>query len=41
MEQYKYDVLGLIDGKNVPIPFNLNTLYALLPEDIAVELEKS
>ena len=24
---YNHEVLGMIDGKKVPIPFNLNTLY--------------
>ncbi len=30
---YQLQVLGFIDGKNVPIPFNLNTLNELLPND--------
>lgn len=29
---YQHQVLGFIDGKKVPIPFNLNTLKELLPE---------
>lgn len=29
---YEHKVLGFIDGKYVPIPFNLNTLYQLLPK---------
>lgn len=29
---YLHKVLGFIDGKYVPIPFNLNTLYELLPK---------
>ncbi len=37
---YKLHVLGVIDNKKVPIPFNLNTLYELLPYDIAEKLEK-
>lgn len=36
---YKHEVLGFIDGKKVPIPFNLNTLHALLPENMAELLE--
>jgi len=36
---YEHKVLGYIDGKFVPIPFNLNTLYQLLPEK-AEKLEK-
>lgn len=37
---YKHEVLGFIDGKNVPIPFNLNTLKELLPESKARELKE-
>jgi len=36
---YEHEVLGYIDGKKLPIPFNLNTLHALLPEDQANYLE--
>jgi len=36
---YVHKVLGYIDKKFVPIPFNLNTLYQLLPEK-AKKLEK-
>jgi len=36
---YVHKVLGYIDGKFVPIPFNLNTLYQLIPER-AKRLEK-
>lgn len=32
--------LGFIDGKLVPLPFNLNTLHELLPETLAKPLEK-
>ncbi|RKZ42727.1 MAG: UDP-galactopyranose mutase [Gammaproteobacteria bacterium] len=28
---YYHHVLGIIDGKTVPVPFNLNSLYALFP----------
>jgi UDP-galactopyranose mutase len=37
---YKHKVLGYVDDKLVPIPFNLNTLYALLPHTLAVKLGK-
>ncbi|MCE5215149.1 MAG: UDP-galactopyranose mutase [Methanobacterium sp.] len=37
---YQHEVLGLIDGKKVPIPFNLNTLHELLPENLVEQLEK-
>jgi len=36
---YQHKVLGFVDGKLVPIPFNLNTLYELLPKQ-AENLEK-
>ncbi len=36
---YTHHVLGSIDGQLVPIPFNLNTLHALLPSQ-APELER-
>jgi len=32
---YQNKVLGLIDGKKVPIPFNLNSLYVLFPYRLA------
>jgi len=38
--EYYHHVLGSIDGKRVPIPFNLNTLEQLLPAHLAGELEK-
>ncbi|MDD5015063.1 MAG: UDP-galactopyranose mutase, partial [Atribacterota bacterium] len=37
---YQHKVLGFIDGKYVPIPFNLNTLYGLMPLKLAEGLEK-
>ncbi|MBB6281992.1 UDP-galactopyranose mutase [Geobacillus subterraneus] len=37
---YHHHVLGSLDGKKVPIPFNLNTLYELLPESLAKPLEE-
>lgn len=38
--EYQHHVLGFIDGKLVPLPFNLNTLHELLPETLAKPLEK-
>lgn len=37
---YQHKVLGFIDGKYVPIPFNLNTLYELMPLKLAERFEK-
>jgi len=37
---YQHRVLGFIDGKKVPIPFNLNSLYKLFPQRMANLLEK-
>jgi len=37
---YQHKVLGFIDGKFVPIPFNFNTLHQLFEKEKAVELEK-
>jgi len=28
---YYHHILGVVDGKQVPVPFNLNSLYALFP----------
>lgn len=36
---YYHHVLGVVDGKKVPIPFNLNSLYALFPPRYAEKLE--
>ncbi|MFD2609118.1 UDP-galactopyranose mutase [Deinococcus taklimakanensis] len=36
---YFHEVLGVIDGQKVPIPFNLNSLYALFPPAYAERLE--
>jgi len=35
---YYHHVLGIIDGKQVPVPFNLNSLYALFPTHYADKL---
>lgn len=37
---YFHRVLGAIDGKLVPIPFNLESLYALYPLEYAKAIEK-
>jgi len=37
---YQHKVLGLIDGRLAPIPFNLNTLYKLFPLKFAQKLEE-
>ena len=34
-QPYYHHVLGVIDGQQVPIPFNLNSLYALFPPKYA------
>lgn len=39
-EKYEHRVVGLIDGKYVPIPFNLTSLHALYPSDRAEAIEK-
>lgn len=36
---YHHHVQGMIDGKKVPIPFNLNTLHEVFPETLANKLE--
>lgn len=37
---YHHRVLGVIDGKKVPIPFNLNTLHEIFPLSLAQSLEE-
>ncbi|MEC4818806.1 MAG: UDP-galactopyranose mutase [Scytonema sp. PMC 1069.18] len=37
---YYHHVLGVVEGKKVPIPFNLNSLYALFPPRYAEKLEE-
>lgn len=39
-ELYQHRVLAFIDGKKVPIPFNLNTLYMVFPESSARRIEE-
>ena len=36
---YHHHVLGVVEGKKVPIPFNINSLYALFPPKYAEKLE--
>lgn len=36
---YFHRVLGLVEGQLIPIPFNLNSLYALFPPRLAARLE--
>jgi len=38
-EPYEHMVLAYIEGKNVNIPFNFNTLYQLFPEERAKQFE--
>ncbi|WP_028950479.1 UDP-galactopyranose mutase [Sulfurihydrogenibium subterraneum] len=37
---YHHRVLAFIDGKKVPIPFNLNSLYLTFPESLAKRIEE-
>lgn len=37
---YNHEVLAYIDGKEVPIPFNINTLYEVFPDTLAKKLEE-
>jgi UDP-galactopyranose mutase len=37
---YYHQVLALVDGKKVPVPFNLNSLYALFTPGYASKLEE-
>lgn len=37
---YMHEVIGIIDGIEVPIPFNLNSLYKVFPLLLAHKLEK-
>lgn len=38
---YQHRVLGFVEGKYVPVPFNLDSLYACVPPDFARKLESS
>ncbi len=37
---YNHKVLAVIDGKKVPIPFNINTLHEVFPDSLAKKLEE-
>jgi UDP-galactopyranose mutase len=37
---YYHKVLAFVDGKKVPIPFNINTLYEVFPKTLAENLEQ-
>lgn len=37
---YMHKVVGVVDGKEIPIPFNLNSLYIVFPKSIALRLEE-
>lgn len=37
---YYHQVLAVVDGKKIPVPFNLNSLYALFPPKYAEKLEE-
>lgn len=36
---FMHSVLGIVDGNEVPVPFNLNSLYIVFPEQLAKKLE--
>ena len=40
LEPYQHRVLGFIDGKYLPLPFNLNSIYELFSPELARKLEK-
>lgn len=37
---YYHKVLAVVDGKKIPVPFNLNSLYLIFPQKYAEKLEK-
>jgi UDP-galactopyranose mutase len=37
---YQHKVLGFIDGNFIPVPFNINSLYQLFPQQMACKLEE-
>lgn len=37
---YFHEVLAAVDGMKIPVPFNLNSLYALFPPKLAEKLEE-
>jgi UDP-galactopyranose mutase len=38
--EYQHRVLAVVDGQQVPLPFNLNSLAMLFPKNLAESLEK-
>ncbi len=38
---YIHKVLGIIHGQKTPIPFNLNSLYRLFPQEMAKDIENA
>lgn len=38
-EYYHHRVLAFVDGKKIPIPFNLNSIYEIFPKKLAERLE--
>jgi len=38
-QNYQHRVLAYIDGKKVPLPFNLNSIYEVFPQELAKKLE--
>lgn len=36
---FMHSVLGIVDGNEVPVPFNLNSLHIVFPEQLANKLE--
>jgi len=36
---YQHSVLAFFDGKKVPLPFNLNSIYEVFPQELAKRLE--
>ena len=36
---YHHKVLAFVDGKKVPLPFNLNSIYEVFPQEMAKRLE--
>jgi len=36
---YQHRVLAFVDGKKVPLPFNLNSIYEVFPQEFAKRLE--
>lgn len=36
---YQHEVLAVVDGQQIPVPFNLNSLYAIFPHSLASTME--